>query len=414
MRLTGRLSGGGVVLAGGVLVDSLGTGLFLAIVPVFVVLRLGVDPVQVGVVVGVANLIALASPGPAGWLADRFGAGPIWTFLLVGRAIGYSCFLFVSSFWWYALLLCALGLFDRASAPVQQVFLLQAEAPENRSRSMAVLRTGRNIGMSVGLLLGGIVVSVGTEAAFSAGFAVNAASYLVLLTVVRLLVRRRGAAGGAAPGGAAPVPRPEDERERDAVLRDRRYLTLAAGNAVLLLHDSVLFTLLPLWVISRTGLATGWVGPLLAVNTVLTIALQVPLTRWVRTIPAARATVLRALIPLLVATGLFLAAEQVSAALALPVVVLAVVLLTVGENMHTVGAFELSYRLAPERSLGAYLGAFDFGMAVQLAAGPPFMTLVVLRGALGWGALGGAFAAGAALVAAGAAGKARQEASERA
>ncbi|MFD4668818.1 MFS transporter [Lentzea sp. NPDC058450] len=387
----------GAILAVSALVDSIGTGLFLAIVPVFVVLHLGADPVKVGVVVGAANLIALLSPLPAGWLTDRLGPGPVWTGLLVGRAIGYSAFLFVSSFTGYAVLLCVLGLFDRASAPVQQVFLLRMERPEDRSRSMAVLRTARNVGMSVGLLLGGLVISIGTRTAFTVGFGVNALSFVVLLVAVRMISRT-----------SAPVePEPVQEEARAAaggvVLKDRRYLTLAAGNAILLLHDAVLFTLLPLWVISKTELAPGWIGPLLAVNTVLTVALQVPLTKWSNTIPKARRTILRSLVPLLVAVVLFLTAEHVGAAVVLPLTALAVVLLTLGENMHSVSAFELSYRMAPEKSMGSYLGAFDFGHAAQLAVGPPFMTVVVLRGAIGWSALGGAFVLGAVLMAASAA-----------
>ncbi|MEU6130932.1 MFS transporter [Saccharopolyspora sp. NPDC047091] len=401
MQLThvARGSRRGLVLAGGGLVDALGTGLFLVLIPVYVVVRLGIDPVQVGVVVGVANLIALASPGPAGWLSDRIGAGGVWTFLLLVRAVGYAAFPFVSSFWAYAVLLCVLGLADRASTPVQQLFLLQSESPENRSRAMAVLRTARNIGMSAGLLLGGVVVSIGTDTAYFTGFAINAASFAVLLAVVRLLIRR---GSGPLPVSAEPAePAVESPERRKAVLKDPRYLTLVAGNAILLLHDSVLFTLLPLWIITRTPLADGWVGPLLAINTVLTVGLQVPLTRWTRTIPAARRTAIRALVPLLVATGCFFGAENASADVVLLVAVLAVVLMTVGENMHSVSAFELSYRLAPERSMGAYLGAFDFGQAVQFAVGPPFMTVVVLRGALlGWGALGAAFAVGTVLVAA--------------
>lgn len=381
------------MLAVSALVDSIGTGLFLAIVPVFVVLHLGADPVQVGVVVGAANLIALLSPLPAGWLTDRVGPGPMWTGLLVGRAIGYSGFLFVSSFTGYAVLLCVLGLFDRASAPVQQVFLLRMERPEDRSRSMAVLRTARNIGMSVGLLLGGVVISIGTRTAFTVGFAANALSFVVLLVAVRLLSR-------TAPP-VEPTPEPGVRvPSSGVVLKDRRYLTLAAGNAILLLHDAVLFTLLPLWIISRTELPPAWIGPLLAVNTVLTVALQVPLTKWANTIPKARTTILRSLVPLLVSVVLFLTAEHVGATIVLPLVALAVVLLTLGENMHSVSAFELSYRMAPERSMGSYLGAFDFGHAVQLAVGPPFMTVVVLRGAIGWSALGGAFALGAVLMAA--------------
>jgi len=400
-----RLSRKSVILAGSAAVDSIGTGLFLALASVFAVLFVGVDPVQVGVVVGLANAIALLAPIPAGWLADRFGAVPVWTVLLLARAIGYGCFLLVSSFGSYMVLLCLLGLFDRASSPVQQVFVLRMEPPENRSRSMATLRTARNIGIGIGLLLAGVVISIGTREAFMIGFLANALSFLVTLVVMRRLART----SDMRASGRDPEEDSDAAARRGVALRDRPYLALTTGNALVLLHDSELFTLLPLWIISKTDLSPAWIGPLLAANTVLTVLLQIPLTRWVHSIPTARTTTIWSLLPLLIAVALFILAEQSgSAAVQLPVVLLAVLLLTLGENLHAVSAFELSYRLASERSFGSYLGVFDFGHATQLAVGPPFVTVVVLRGTIGWVALGAAFALGATLMAAAAVGRTRR------
>ena len=65
------------MLAASAVVNSIGTGLYLALIPVYAVLHIGIDPVRVGVVVGVANLVALASPLPADWLTDRYGE-PHW------------------------------------------------------------------------------------------------------------------------------------------------------------------------------------------------------------------------------------------------------------------------------------------------------------------------------------------------
>lgn len=397
----------GRVLAVAAAVDAVGTGLFLALIPVFVVTQLGVDPVQVGVVVGVANLLGLFAPVPAGLAADRFGAGTLWVMLLVARAVGYSGFLLVDTLTGYAVLTCALALLDRASTPVQQAFVVQVEPPEERSRSMAVLRTVRNAGLSVGLLGSGVVISIGGLSAFLTGFAINALSYLVLAAAVRKLDRERrtGSADVPAPGpdSATAEPDPHDGLDGGGVWRDRRYLVLSFGNMLLTLHDSMLFTLLPLWIVVKTAVPEAAVGPLLALNTVLTVLLQVPLTRWADGVPLARRTVVWSLLPLAGSCVLFAAAEPSGAVLATTLAVFAVLALTLGENMHSVAAFELSHRLATERGMGGYLGVFNLGWSVQVAVGPPFMTAVVLRGVVGWGALIGVFAVGVVSMAVGAA-----------
>jgi MFS family permease len=394
----------GRVLAVAAAVDAIGTGLFLALMPVFVVTQLGVDPVQVGIVVGVANLLGLFAPVPAGLAADRFGAGTLWVALLVARAVGYSGFLLVDTLTGYAVLTCALALLDRASTPVQQAFVVQVEPPEERSRSMAVLRTVRNAGLSVGLLGSGVVISIGGLSAFLTGFAINALSYLVLAAAVRRLDRERraGPADASTSGTAESDPQDGPARDGGGVWRDRRYLVLSFGNMLLTLHDSMLFTLLPLWIVVKTAVPEAAVGPLLAVNTVLTVLLQVPLTRWAEGIPLARRTVVWSLLPLAGSCVLFAAAEPAGAILATTLAVIAVLALTLGENMHSVAAFELSHRLATERGMGGYLGVFNLGWSAQVAVGPPFMTAVVLRGVVGWGALIGVFVVGVVSMAVGA------------
>ena len=379
----------GRLLAGAAAVDSMGSGLFLALIPVFVVTHVGIDPVSVGVALGVANLLGLAGPVPAGWLADRFGAGRVWSVLLLARAVGYAGFLFVDSFAGYLVLTCVVSLLDRGSTPVQQVFVVQVEPVEERSRSLAVLRTMRNAGMSLGLLGSGVLIALNTVSAFHFGFAVNALSYVGLLLVVRSLSR-----------DVRPVPA-RDRPPTTLPTADGRYLLMSVGNALLTLHDSVLFTLIPLWLVTKSTAPPALIGPLLALNTVLTVLLQVPVTKWSIGLNAARRTVIRAALPLVGACLLFLAAEFAGPVLAGVLAALAVIALTVGENLHTAAGFELSHLLAPEHSAGAYIGVFNLGVAAQLCFGPPFMTAVVLRGPVGWLALSATFAIGAVVMVAG-------------
>lgn len=387
-------------LAGAAFVDSVGAGLFLAMIPVFVIQEVGVPAGWVGPVVGAASLLGLVSPMPAGRLADRYGDAVVWSALLIARAACYAGFLLVDTFLQYAVITCLCGLFDRASSTVQQAYVVRLVTADGRTEAMAALRTARNVGLSAGLLGAGVLITIGTRDAFLAGFAVNAVSYLVLLAAVRRVERHRPPVVGSpdtppGPGGRSP------RVDSPTPLRDRRYLLFSIGNSIVMLHDSVLFTLLPLWIITRTDLPRGVVGPLLALNTILTVLLQVPMSRWVRGVDAACRTTRRAAVPLIGACALFAGAELVPSGWGLVVVAAAVVLLTIGENMHTVAAFELAHRLAPERAAGRYLGLFNVGVSAQLAFGPPVMTGLVLRGTFGWAGLAVAFAAGIAALIAG-------------
>ncbi len=396
----------GRILSCGAALDSLGTGLFLSLLPVFLVRSLGVEPLYVGLIIGFANLLALFASVPTGWLCDLLGAGRVWKALVVVRMVGYSGFLFVDSFLAYALLTCLLVPLDRGSGTAQQAFVVHSEPPGERSRSMAGVRTARNVGMSVGLLLTGVLLGLGTDWAFQLGFLLNALSYAALWAAVAA-VARTGAVMKSAEQGERPAAADgSSEQEVDQGLspfRNRRYLTLVAGDTLVLLHDSLLFTLFPLWLVSRTEVPDAMVGPLLAVNTVLTVLLQVPLTRWAKDHDGARRTVIAAVGPLLACCLLFAAAEA-NAGLwgATTLAVLAILFLTVGENLHSVGSFELSHRMAPPALIGRYLGVFNLGNSVQLTIGPPLMTAVVLRGPAGWIVLAGAFALGTLLMAAGA------------
>ena len=72
--------------------------------------------------------------------------------------------------------------------------------------------------------------------------------------------------------------------------------------------------------------------------------------------PSARTTTAWSL---LLAVALFILAEVGGTAAQLPAVVAAMVILPLGENLHSVSAFELSYQLASKRSFGSYLGVGD-------------------------------------------------------
>lgn len=391
----------GRTLAAGAAIDSLGSGMFLAASTLYFVTVVGLSAGRVGLVLSVASVIGLLSPVPLGRLADRFDPANVYVALLVARGIGYAGFAIVGSLWPYAVLTCALTALDRGCSPLQQVVAGLIEGGANQTRTMASIRSMRNIGLTAGFLLAGVVFAVRDRAAFDALFLGNAFTFFVIAVVVKRLRRRYTATDGHVQSGSAAIAseKPGELVRIRSPFRDLRFMLFTVANGVLSLHDSVLFVLLPLWVTTATAAPVSVVSVLLAVNTVLTVLLQVYVTRFAETTARALRLVWAALLPLLLSCGVFAVTEHVPAWPAIACAVLAVVLLTVGENLHSAAVWNLSYELSPEPARARYLGAFSLGVTGQQVIGPVLMTAVLLPlGSIGWALLAVLFALAAPVV----------------
>ncbi|MFH9015465.1 MFS transporter [Streptomyces sp. NPDC017943] len=393
-------------LAAGAAVDSVGSGMFLAASTLYFVTVVGLPAGRVGLVLSVAAVAGLLSPMPLGRLADRIGPTRVYVALLALRGLGYAGFALVESFWPYAVLTCVLTALDRGCSPLQQVVVGIIEGSENQTRTMASIRSVRNIGLTGGFLLAGAVLAIEERAAFVALFLGNALTFWVIAAVVEQLRRRAAVPAPQSVPTEPAVPQPlapdGDEPAPAAIrtpFRDVRFLLFTLSNGVLSLHDSVLFVLLPLWLTTATDAPSSAVSVLLAVNTVLTVLLQVYVSRFAETTAGALRLVPLALLPLLVSCAAFAGAEHVPVWPAAACAVIAVVLLTVGENLHSVAVWNLSYELSPAPARARYLGAFSLGMTGQQIVGPALMTGVLLPlGTAGWAVLAVVYALAAAVL----------------
>ncbi|MCQ1577947.1 MFS transporter [Streptomyces parvus] len=407
-------------LAAGAVADSVGSGMFLAASTLYFVTVVGIPATRVGAVISIAGIIGLISPVPFGRLADRVGPTRVYVALLAARGVGYAGFALVDSFWPYAVLTCVLTALDRGCSPLQQVVVGLIEGGENQARTMASIRSVRNIGLTAGFLLAGAVLAIEHRAAFAALFLGNALTFFVIALVVERLRRGLESPAGATtakqagavakqagPGPEETGPGPEETgplaqeaagepdsgpaRVRSPFL-DLRFLLFTVSNGILSLHDSVLFLLLPLWLTTATSAPASAVSVLLAVNTVLTVLLQVYVAKFADTTARALRLIWFALVPLLLSCGVFAGAEYVPAWPAAAFAVIAVVLLTVGENVHSVAVWNLSYDMSPAPARARYLATFSLGVTGQQIVGPVLMTAVVLPlGTSGWALLAGVF-----------------------
>ncbi|KNB50678.1 transporter [Streptomyces caatingaensis] len=365
------------------LVDRTGSGLWAATSVLYFTHVAHLSVGRVGALAAVAGCAGLAGAPAGGRLADRFPVTRVLLAFQLLRAAASLGMLTGDAFW--PLLVCSAagGFGDRAASVLTKLYASRV-AGADRVRYQAVNRTVANVGWTVGGLGAAAALAAGTTAVYRLLLLGDALSFAAaaLLTARCAELPAAAPTPAAAPDGAGPA----------GPWRDRTYLAYVVTDAVLFLDDAVFKVGLPLWAVHATAAPDGAVPLLLMVNTVMVVALQVPLARFGTTTAAAR----RLLLPLslaFAAGGVALAASAVrGAALATVCLALGAAAFTLAEMLHAVVSWELSIALAPDRAQGAYLGVHGLAQASQRAAGPLAVTAAVATGPLGWGLFGTAIA----------------------
>ncbi|MFF1837025.1 MFS transporter [Streptomyces sp. NPDC058231] len=409
-KLSERLlphSAAGRTLAAGSFLDAFGSGLFLAVATLYFVGTVGITPAQVALALAVAGCLGLLSSAPGGRLADRVGVRPVYLSLLVLRGVSYGLYTVVDGFTGYLVVTCLATVFDRGCSPLTQAAVRQVVGVKDRNRTMAAIRALRNIGYTAGTLVAASVVAVHSRELIQLLFLANGLTFLITawcsnraLTMARAPGRdvhgrtdtretRSEKEGG--PGTPdSPLPRVPSP------FRSMPFMALTAGNALMCLHDTVLVVLLPVWVVHHPEIPLGAVPALLAANTALTVLAQV----WISSLDLGRTLALgllwTAAAALCAACLLFALAGGPAAPAGIFLVGAAVVLLTVGENLHAAASWYLSDAMAPPQAYARYLGAFTTSVTAHGLLGPALVLGVLFPlGAAGWGLLGALFTAGA-------------------
>lgn len=149
---------------------------------------------------------------------------------------------------------------------------------------------------------------------------------------------------------------------------------------------------LPLWIAHASNAPHGLAPLLLVLNSVMVVALQVPLARFGATTAAARnllvphsaAVALGGVTMALSATGGPLTATLLLTA--------AAAAFTMAEMLHATASWELSVALAHDTSLGSYLGVHGLAQSAQRSIGPLAVTAAIVTGPIGWTAFGSTIA----------------------
>ncbi|MGW0582301.1 MFS transporter, partial [Streptomyces sp. NPDC002920] len=244
----------------------------------------------------------------------------------------------------------------------------------------ARLRAVTNIGVSVGAVLAGWTVQVGTHTAYQLMVVGNALGFVAAAAVLLRLPP------------VAPVP-PDPGGPRWIALRDRPYLLLTVLDGVMAVQFKVLTVALPLWLVTETAAPHWLISGTMLVGTAMVVAFQVRASRGVDSPAAGGRAYRRAGLAFLVSCALIAPSAGLPALPAALLLLTAAVVHTLGELWHSAAGFEVSFALAPPHATGQYLGVFGLGAGLAEALGPGLLVaLCITWGRPGWYVVGALFA----------------------
>jgi DHA1 family tetracycline resistance protein-like MFS transporter len=143
-----------------VVLDLVGFGIAIPVLPLLAKNRFGLDGLALGVLLATFSLAQLVAARPMGRLSDRIGRKPLIVTSLVGTSVGSFLTALAPAAW----VLYVARLVDGASgasASVAQAAVADLAPPEERARLLGLLGAAFGIGFTIGPAIGGVAAWLG-------------------------------------------------------------------------------------------------------------------------------------------------------------------------------------------------------------------------------------------------------------
>jgi len=374
------------------LVDTLGRGAFFTLTSLYLITIVGLPAVAVGLGLTVAGAVGVAASLVFGHLADRFSARRMLVWLHLVQGLALISYVLVHDLPTLVATASVVTLAQQGGSAVRSAAVGRAFPGTERVRVRATMRTVTNVGIGVGTALAAVPLAIGTGEAYRVTMALSGALFLASAVLVAGLSAARVDAAPADRTDTGTIVRREPAGR--SPYRDVRFLAVTALTGLFGMQFGLFEVGVPIWIVQHTVAPDVLVSPLLLVNTVIVVLLQVRLSRGTDTVAGAARVMRHAGWVMAVACGLWAAAgwvrgdDWVPAATATAVLVLAAVAHSLAEITSSAAGWALSFELAPADRIGAYQGVYGTGYAVAAMIAPTVVTLTAVDlGTAGWAIL---------------------------
>ncbi|MDT9698778.1 MFS transporter [Streptomyces sp. P17] len=347
------------------LVNRLG-GFVATFMALYLTLDRGYSASYAGLVAALHGLGGVISSLGGGVMTDRLGRRPTLLVSQAATALSVTALGFVHHPAAIAGVAFLVGMASNASRPAVQAMMADIVRPEDRVRAFSLNYWAINLGFAVSSMGAGFIA----EYSYQAGFLIEGVMTMACAIVVFLKLpesrpeRTETAKAEESTGGLA------------AVLRDGRFMGLVGLSFLIALIFQQGAIGLPV-AMGDAGFTPADYGMAIAVNGVLIVVLQIPVTRFIEHRDPRRLLVISSL---LAGYGFGLTAFAGSVGL----FALTVCVWTLAEIVNAPTQTSLVVRLSPAHGRGRYQGMYTMSWAVASLVAPLMSGVVIDRYGAEW------------------------------
>ncbi|WP_405389432.1 MFS transporter [Streptomyces sp. NBC_01102] len=342
------------------LVNRLG-GFVATFMALYLTLDRGYSASYAGLVVALHGLGGVVSSLGAGVMTDRLGRRPTMLIAQLSTAVSVAVLGFMVHPGAIAGVAFVVGMASNASRPAVQAMMADIVRPEDRVRAFSLNYWAINLGFAISSAGAGFIA----EYSYLAGFMGEAVMTLVCAVVVFLKVpESRPEEVPLAAGARAP-----DDVRLGTVLRDGRYMGVVGLSFLVALIFQQGYVGLPV-AMGADGLSSSDFGTAIAVNGVLIVALQIPVTRFIQHRDPRRLLVISSV---LAGYGFGLTAFAGSVG----VYALTVCVWTIAEIVNAPTQTSIVVQLSPAHGRGRYQGMYTMSWSAAALVAPLMSGFVI-------------------------------------
>ncbi len=352
------------ILAAGRLLLQLGIGFTLFYAPIFFVNQVGLSATAVGLGLGAQSVTGIGGRLVGGAMADAPTWGRRKTLLLASAisAVADACFVASTNFPSFVLGNLLMGLGIGLYWPAAEATVADLTPAPQRNEAYALVRLADSLGVSLGVMLGGILISA--TGAYRALFVIDGVTFLIFFGIIAIALAE------TRPQQSAHTP---FWQGWGIALRDRRLQVYFVVNILFTTYLAQVQSTLPVYLNRFAQLPNGQpfsetvLSGLFAGHVTLTALLQLPVARRLKAVLPARSLTLSLG---LWAVG-FVAIWLVGQGSALLWSVVALAVLAAATVVYMPVASTLVADLAQADLRGVYLSVNSLGWAMGYLVGPP-------------------------------------------
>jgi MFS family permease len=344
------------VVAGTHFIDVIGNTLLMPFFALYVTQKFDVGMTQAGIILATNSIAGMVGSTLGGAMADRFGRRGIILFGLVVSALSGLTLGFVDKFYLFYGLSVFVGLMGSAAQPAHQAMIADILPPEKRAEGFGMMRVISNFAWIIGPTIGGFLASYDFLYLFLSDAVI---SIVTAILVFRLLPETKPQPKESAESGSLL----DTLRGYRVALVDRPFGGFVVASILMILVYQQMYTSLSVFLRDVHHVDPQFYGLVMSTSAVTVVLFQFATTRIIKRYPP--------FLMMVAATFFYMIGFGMYGFVAtVPLFMLAMVIITIGEMIGMPTSNVLAAHFAPEDMRARYMAVFGLTWTVPAMIGP--------------------------------------------